>query len=118
MRGLLIFISSLSFLYCCGAAVKPVVQDKVVHDTVYVHDTVRLDTAQVKVYEKQLAVLRDENRQLLDSIRLVRRTMTDVRNAFFAQDMRHYLSLCEKRPQNWKYFKGWTIRSIKRLDAR
>ena len=112
MRSI-IYLLLLVLTSCSCRAVVPVKPVPPVHDTVYVavHDTVRLDRVLIARYE-------NEQKRLMDSLRNNRRTMADVRNAFFAQDMRHYLSLCEQRPANWKYFKGWTIRAIRRLNVK
>lgn len=111
MFGVLVtFILILSLTISC----KPTkaVSAKIPNDTIFV-ETIRIDTVKVIDYGKadSLAICLSEAR---DSIKLYRDSIPyeDYLNARRIEKIKYYISICEKRSTNKKFFYGWIKRTM------
>lgn len=111
MSGVLVaFILILSLTISC----KPTraVSAETPNDTVFV-ETIRIDTVKVADYRTAdslaicLAAARDSIKLYRDSI-----LYEDYLNARRIEKIKYYISICEKRSTNKKFFYGWIKRAM------
>lgn len=85
---------------------------KILNDTIFV-ETIRVDTVKVIDHERldSLATCLAEAR---DSIRLYRDSIPyqDYINARRIEKIKYYISICEKKSTNKKFFYGWIKRAM------
>lgn len=103
----LIFVFSLSYKLS-----KDTTCSEISNDTIFV-EVIRVDT--IKVIDREgldsLAICLEKAR---DSIRLYRDSVSyqDYINARRIEKIKYYISICEKHPNNKKFFYGWIKRTI------
>lgn len=104
------FILILSVTISCKPA--KAVSTEIPNDTIFV-ETIRIDTVKVTDYRMvdSLATCLAEAR---DSIRLYRDSIPyqDYINARRIEKIKYYISICEKRSTNKKFFYGWIKRTM------
>lgn len=68
----------------------------------------------VCVSQRQVSACRYTNAQLLDSIQRLneRPVMTKVQfvKLYKYERLERYYRICKRKPTQWKYYKGWSIR--------
>lgn len=111
MLGVLVtFILILSVTISCKPS--KVVCSETPNDTVFV-ETIRVDTIKIIDYSKSdsLATCLAEAR---DSIKLYRDSIPyqDYINARRIEKIKYYISICEKKSTNKKFFYGWIKRTM------
>lgn len=108
-----IFVVFLGIL-CIAISCKPsqATCTEIPRDTIFV-ETVRIDTIKVidQVEADSLALCLFQAR---DSLHLYRDSISyeDFLNARRVEKIKYYISICEKKPTNKKFFYGWIKRTM------
>lgn len=114
LNKILIFLLTSIFLFFYIISCKPirVVSAETPNDTIFV-ETIRIDTVKVTDCRTAdslaicLAAARDSIKLYRDSI-----PYEDYLNARRIEKIKYYISICEKRSTNKKFFYGWIKRAV------
>ena len=113
---IVVFIALIVLIGIYFRAVHPTQssRDIVIHDTVFVHDTVP-NSSQIEILTYMVGLKEDEIILLKDSVLYYknRRLASDENNRAALIQIRDYVKICQRKQENKKFLLGWMVRALK-----